>query len=195
MIPTGWGQVTVPFYSTTFSRPLAITWGFDAPPDPNPVSLADLILGTLDDANGPFTPSQVRNDVQIGPLIVQVGTDEGILSGSGTLSIGGTLAVGDRPPVNVAMLIQKRTNLGGRKNRGRMYIPPVTFGETDISNAGNFLGSVITTATTEWDYVLDTEIASGRGMYLLHSAPGAPTPITSLVPQVLAATQRRRLRR
>lgn len=195
LIPVGWGQVTVPFYSTSFSRPLAITWGFDAPPDPDPVTIANEIRGTLTDTNGPFPASVVRSDTQIGPCIVQVGTEEGILSGSGTLAINGTATLGTRPPVNVALLIQKRTALGGRRNRGRLYVPPVNWDEDTIDNQGNFSSTFITAAATDWEFVLSTETAAGRGMYVLHSAPGAPTEIIDLVPQVLAATQRRRLRR
>lgn len=110
--------------------------------------------------------------------------------------------------VNNALLIEKRTGVSGRRNRGRFYIPAVDEIKVDIA------GNVDTAYRALWQGYADAfltalqTIAAGTGdMYILHSKgwdgavepadPGnapAPTKVTSLVVKSKIGTQRRRLR-
>lgn len=116
---------------------------------------------------------------------------------------------GDYVPVSNCVLVEKRTGVSGRRNRGRMYM--MWGAETDIDAAGNVLGaSVIAYQSDMDDFQSDVEGFLGAapgGMYILHSKgwdggvepadPGnapAPTLITNFVVKNKIGTQRRRLR-
>lgn len=100
---------------------------------------------------------------------------------------------GTATPPNTCMLLEKRTNLGGRQGQGRMFLPGLDEGDVD---AGGLLAAAkvdaMNSGAATWLAALD---AQGTPMVLLHSTLLAPTPVTSLVCDVRAATQRRRLRR
>jgi hypothetical protein len=115
-------------------------------------------------------------------------------------------------PRNTAALVQKRTAIGGRRGRGRMFIPGVAR-EDQIDQAGNFLPTFTTFLTERIVAFRDAMAAGNLGLVLLHNdtevvgyssttgkpvygpiVPPAPTPITSLTVAPKAATQRRRMR-
>jgi hypothetical protein len=103
-------------------------------------------------------------------------------------------------PQNTALLAHKRTALGGRTGRGRMYLPAVD--QDWVSNTGVVLASIVTSFTAALESVRTDILASQNfdGMYLFHDAPLIgpaiqPTLITSLNLDGVCATQRRRLRR
>jgi hypothetical protein len=110
-------------------------------------------------------------------------------------------ASGEAVPPNTAWLVRKRTDLAGRRGRGRMYIPGVLEGSVDR------VGVVGDTAQGNWQAALDSfyeDLTSAVGAryyppVVLHRSEGAgvepaPTPITTLVIDSKVATQRRRLR-
>ena len=102
---------------------------------------------------------------------------------------------------NTAWLIQKKTALGGRRNRGRWFFP----GVPDVSV--NDAGVVNTNEVTDWGTALAAYIVNLQNsteverLVLFHTLPpGAttgppPTTITSMVCDGTVATQRQRLRR
>ncbi len=112
-----------------------------------------------------------------------------------------TVGVKALPPVppNTAILVQKRTALGGRRNRGRMYIPGIPEGE--ISGAGTITAAQLAVYNTAAEG-LRTELAALSFVSecvifhtTLDTAPAiAPTVITSMNVSAKCATQRRRLR-
>lgn len=98
-------------------------------------------------------------------------------------------------PPNVATIIEKRTALGGRKGRGRMFIPSP--GEAGVDNKGHFSSSQLAFLQTQCNEFLAgvNGISGVTEMVLLHTDPSlAPTTITSLVPKTLIGQQVRRLR-
>lgn len=101
--------------------------------------------------------------------------------------------IGPALPPNCAYLVSKRTALGGRRHRGRMYLPPFLIGEDSVPVTG-----VMAEAQRA---ALQTRVNSAFGIgekVILHDSltPGAlpPTIITSFRVQPRLATQRRRLR-
>jgi hypothetical protein len=102
-------------------------------------------------------------------------------------------------PPNTAYLTRKVTGLGGRRNRGRFYMPGVS--EIDVDNTGLLTPTHRTnyqTSVNNWftQNLAGPEIASHA---LFHDTPEgvpgvAPTDILSLNVQGKVATQRRRLR-
>jgi hypothetical protein len=112
----------------------------------------------------------------------------------------GERTTGSLPP-NCAVLLQKRTGLGGRKNRGRLYMPH-SVPEGAVNEAGIIDSVWVATHNTQAAIWMD-RLTNGGGtstptpMVVLHSLPSdpLPTPVTQLIAQSTLATQRRRLRR
>jgi hypothetical protein len=98
-------------------------------------------------------------------------------------------------PNNCASLVRKGTALGGRRGRGRMYIPGIA--EANVSNNGTISTTPLATLQTAMNnFQLDiVNTAEVEALALLHSsAPFTPTAITDLKVQPRIATQRRRMR-
>jgi len=104
-------------------------------------------------------------------------------------------------PPNTAYLIRKRTDLAGRRGRGRFYLPGVT--EERVDNVGNVLSGTVGSMQTICDaFYSRLTFDAGARFYppvVLHRSEGIgteppPTPITRFVVDGKVATQRRRLR-
>lgn len=109
-------------------------------------------------------------------------------------SITGTQTLGG-PPCNAAVLVRKLTALGGRKHRGRMFVPPYNLEEDQITNAGLLGTTFMVSQTNSWTGVYNAFVTSGLSPMLFHTDPATPaTPISVFSVQNLAATQRRRMR-
>lgn len=109
-------------------------------------------------------------------------------------AITGTLA-GNSAPINCAMLFQKRTALGGRRNRGRMFFPPAYSDRATIGSTGSLLTSVVTENQTAATKLLADLVLEGVGMVVMHStAPTNSEQVTQLIVADRIATQRRRMR-
>jgi len=99
---------------------------------------------------------------------------------------------------NSAMLIRKDSALGGRRNRGRMYVPGFAL-RTLVTPAGLIDSAYLADFNTNLSTFLAT-VNAGTGfnatnLGVLHSEPpSAPAVITSLTAEAKVATQRRRLR-
>ncbi len=107
-------------------------------------------------------------------------------------------------PQNCAMLVDKLSNLGGRKGRGRFYIP-AALPEGQVDNVGVIAAPIVTsfqTAFNDFRFTLAGDAPTVESPTLtpviLHQQEGltqlAPTEITSLRVQSIISTQRRRLR-
>lgn len=123
----------------------------------------------------------------------------GTLSGDYTLEVApdpvlaGT--AGTAPlPNNCAVLVAKISTSGGRRNRGRMYIPCPA--ETAVDGAGVLSTGERGAWQTAMNAWIEGEFTAGWGSpAILHQTPPyAPTTITNLVVRSKIATQRRRMR-
>lgn len=189
IIPVGYGHVVHEFTGDGVPTGAAVTYGIDlgAVLDPSAVA-AD--LATLY-ANSLMGISTV--DVSLVRTIVKFGPDATGPSGESNI-----VDVGSQPgtaaPPNTAMLISKKTSLGGREGRGRFYLPGIA--EGGIDEGGRITGTYVTAAQAEADSFLSGMSAqAGVTMVLLHNSVTSPTAVDSLEVSNIAATQRRRLRR
>lgn len=117
--------------------------------------------------------------------------------GETTVNLAGTRGASQSPPNNVALLVRKTTNVGGRKHRGRFYMPPATLAEGNVNSYGVLTSGELTSQQTDWTdfYVALEGDASWEHVVLLHSDATTPTPIQSFAVESRVATQRTRLRR
>jgi len=103
-------------------------------------------------------------------------------------------------PMNVAILIQKRTAFAGRKNRGRFYVPAVP--NTSVNGAADpngltasALSGAQTMADTFFAQLTDSDDGDPLHPVILHPTPSTTvTQVTSFSVQGRLATQRGRLR-
>lgn len=199
VIPVGFAQVTVPLRQANVVRAAVITYGIDIDAWTGSFSdLANWMTLDFDFAWG----STLDSSVTIGPSTVTIGQD-----GTDNITVpGDVIATGNSdytsPPPNVAVLVRKNTLLGGRRNRGRIYIPwavnRLSIGETGIIDA-----AAVTDRQTDagqWMTALDGT-HGGNGptpMVILHSSGQTtvppPTDVSGLVVEARVATQRRRNR-
>lgn len=119
------------------------------------------------------------------------------INGTGSLS---TL------PVNCAILVKKRTALGGRHNQGRMFLPAGVVAENDVGQTGMIDSSTLTSRQNALNQFMTNLLnpeehaggtTSNRRYWpvILHNNPAIlPSVITQLTVDTHIATQRRRLR-
>lgn len=100
-------------------------------------------------------------------------------------------------PNNTALLVTKRTLSGGKKGRGRMFVPPFRTGEDQVNGYGVITSSVVTSMQTEWTAFFNglNNALSTDEMVLFHSDGSPSTPVASLKVEQQMATQRTRMRR
>nr|CRY98157.1 hypothetical protein [uncultured prokaryote] len=194
-LPPGYASIVMPLRRSGDPDPYAITWAIDANLGEYP---AQEIVNFVQANFVAIWQTSLPTGGQIGPATMRVGQDggeplvyEASSSGLGTNS-------GQYAPQNVALLIQKRSVLGGRKNRGRLFMPAVTEGAVD--NVGQIAGGTVDIyqdLCDEWlTSFLPVDEIPGYGQWvILHTGPDTPTPVTSLRVEPVVATQRRRLRR
>jgi len=109
----------------------------------------------------------------------------------------------EKLPQNCALLVSKNTAFGGRKNRGRFFIPNI-LAESSVNEVGVIGSSTVANYQTFADNFLTDISGSGDAgdlnipMVILHNgiASTAPDPtlVSSLSVSNVISTQRRRLR-
>lgn len=193
VLPPGYISAIISITRSGDPDPYAVTWAFDGTPE----SIGDPDLADAVQANFIVNwASSFPNDCVLGPTTLRIGQDGGdpILLTSTTTGTGSNSS--DFLPQNTAVLLQKRSAFGGRKNRGRMFMPIAT--ETTVSEVG-----AITPAqqasyqniANEWLTGYNNDVTGFGQMVILHNDATTPTPVTALTVSGLIATQRRRLRR
>lgn len=194
--PPGFADCSLEFQQTGLTRPAYITFGVN-PTDTDPSVVAGLVHAAWGAAGSLRTI--MDSSVTMTGVRASLGTD-----GSGDLVYVmattdlGTGSALTALPANCAVLVHKTTDRGGRRGRGRMYIPwclaESACDEAGIITAGNL--STIQTALNGFKAALVTQNVP---MVLLHSegktAIVPPDPVNFLIADRLIATQRRRLGR
>lgn len=187
IIPVGYGHVQHIFRQDGTDRKAAITFGVQLQGvdfGENRVEDLHQLFGT--EMMGEFTANTTleRTLLKYGPQATGPTFEY-------AQDIAGPASVGVAPP-NVTFLVRKRTALGGRANRGRLFLPGVA--EAAVQNGGEIAAGTIAalqTACNDWLAGLTT---LQMPMVLLHNASSDPTDVSQLVVDSTAATQRRRLR-
>ena len=194
--PPGFAECSYALTQTGLVRPAYITFGVD-PTSTDPATIAGALATAW--ASAGSLNSIMDNSVTMTAVRVSLGTD-----GSGDLVYvlsatvtGGGGTIGSLPP-NCAVLFHKATARGGRRGRGRMYLP-WSIADSSVDDVGVINSTNVTAhtaAASAWQAALS---AGGNPLVLLH-APGKtatppPDPVTSMTADRLIATQRRRIGR
>lgn len=206
-IPEDYALASVRLKHTNVTRPAAVTFAFDRSAWLGTmVQMADAICLDFDNTIG----AAMDNEVTEGPVSLTLGSDDGeYVHIDGFQSYGGALAQSSMPS-SVAAIIRKTTNRGGRRGKGRFYLPWV-LADADVDDAGTVAPAKVTALQTACTNFW-THMSAGTGaityplpLVLLHApsgpevdnptTPGVPTPVTALTVDPIIGSQRRRLGR
>jgi len=191
----GFADVSMELTLTGFSRPAYITYGID-PSETNPVLIAADLYNAWNYAGS--VNSVMDSNTTLTGIRVSLGTDGGgdIVASPLYTLVGG--AGKSSVPPNCAVLVHKTTARGGRRGRGRLFIPWM-LAETEVDEAGIIMAATITTFNAALAVWLGRLNASNMPMVVLHGPGRTPTPAPDVVTQLAAdrliSTQRRRLGR
>jgi hypothetical protein len=183
------------FQHNASTRRSCITFGV-LPAVADAASVANAALAAFTDTGS--LKSKMSSNVTLARIKVSLGTDTGedLVSELNTAAVG--TSVSPTLPGNDAVLVHKRSARGGRRGRGRIFIPWFV-PETNVGENGIIDSSYVVTLGTcvsAWFTALGTR---NIPMQILHqpgeTPEGVPTPVTSLSVDPLISTQRRRLGR
>lgn len=191
-IPPGYAEVWFQFNLSADLEPMYSAIGVDvASGTPVDQASADAMLSVGHLA----LQAQLAPEYTLGPGFVIAGQDGGDVRIDGSATPINATASGNALPNNTAFLIRKVTATGGRRGRGRMFIPgprEATVDPTGIINTTdrNNLQTAMNNLRTNM-----IALASVDAVVLLHQTPPqTPDVITALTVQTRVATQRRRMR-
>lgn len=191
-IPPGWAEVWIGFTLGTDPEQMYSAIGVNlAAGEGATLVNANLLLDT---GNASLRPA-VTDDYLIGAGHVIFGQDGGDIRIDGSTTPAAGTNTGTSLPQNCAMLVRKLTSTGGRRGRGRMFIPGIN--NDDVNTNGDLASAYRTLAQTALDDFMSdlVGLAIVDELVLFHdSEPFTPSVITSLEVQPTLATQRRRMR-
>lgn len=190
LIPSGYGHVVCPITHAGMGRSAVVTWGFqNVGALIGPVIAADACIEALE----PDINAVLDTEVTIGPVQVKMNIGGTELVGESTTTLVGA-SPDNRPPAQVALLVQKRTGLAGRRNRGRFYWPWAV-AEASVDELGRITPSTVVDFQNAFDNFLEALETEGVPMRVLHNTAGTPADVIQLRVSNVVGTQRRRLDR
>lgn len=192
IIPPGYAEATILHQHAGMARAAAVVHGINR--QQLPTATADELAALVADAYLQTMRTRIDSQVTIGPVTLTVAT-----AGEPVIGFAPATAPGGRGQASVtpaiSLLVQKRTARGGRRGRGRSYIP-WALPENQVDEVGLISpGERDGWAATASGWLAELE-GNDVPMALLHSVgltdPGGPNAVTSLVVSPVVATQRRR---
>lgn len=188
IIPTGYAQVN--FRYSGLAAPLGAenVIGVDNNLDLGPADIAAAAITAWTDN----IAALCVNDLTLSSVLVKLGPNETGLSaevGSGQTGASGSAGM---TPQN-ALLVHKVSTRGGRKGRGRLYLPGITEGTADES--GNIASGTVAIYQAGFDGFLADMDSATLPIVLLHGDSTSPSLVTALTVDARIATQRRRNRK
>lgn len=188
IIPVGFGQATIIYAGTQVPTGAVNTFGFA-----NTGGASPLICATAIELIWSTNIMPVLNDdVELSDILIKLGPNAtGPTATSGPGDPGGDVGPGATP--QVAYLVQKHTGLGGRKGRGRWFIPGVD--EESVDQQGLVAAGMVTALQTGVGDTLTDLGTADLPMALLHNDATTPTLVTDLIVSQTVATIRKRVRR
>jgi hypothetical protein len=201
IIPPGYALCSCQITHQSASRPAFITFGVKNELG-SPMLLADGVFTSITRSGS--IVAQMDQNVTVGPVT----TREGISGGEPIVDVSGSGVPGQQTlttlPSNCALLMHKRTARGGRRGRGRMFIP-WCLNEPSVEENGQLTDLAMTAFTNVANTFLSALSEGQTPMYILHNtsepgtdhptSAGSPDLVTVLSVDRLIGTQRRRLGR
>jgi hypothetical protein len=200
IIPPGYLHAVYRFDWTNDAEEMVTTCGHEI--DSASGASGEQAADDLMDSFADFIMVEMVNEMKLVGVDVYVGNDgpAPFVYTSSLAAVTGSSSAAALPP-NSAYLVRKRTDLAGRRGRGRFYIPGVK--QAQVFENGDLNSTQVTQMNTvfgNWHTFLTA--GAGARLYppvVLHRSEGIgeeplPTPVQSFICDGKIATQRRRLR-
>ena len=192
IIPPGYSLASIEYWLTGYTRPAVTTWGLDTRGDLyDPDTMARGFL----DAYEANCRNLVDTNVTVRNAKILIGQDGGEpVIGVSTHAWAGTSSRASTPPA-LSVMLKTPTGLGGRRNRGRKYIP-WSVAENSVDEMGLIDGASVTALQTGFNAFYNDLKDSDWDPVVLHSTGSSPvpspTPITAFVVDPIIRTQKQR---
>lgn len=189
VLPPGYGHVDLAFRHSGYQRDAHVTFGIeDAGAHGSPAGAVSLIYGDN-------LQPRMDSNVTLRSVEVAIGQDGGepIIDRWDGSAVGGVSR--SSTTAALAVLVTKRTALGGRRNVGRFFWPWFT-SEDSVSELGVIGSGDVNAMQLRFNDLRNDLESEGIPMCLLHrtgtTAVPDPTTVTSLQVSNVVSTQRRR---
>ena len=197
--PSGYGEWAATIQTVGAPHLSVVTCGFKFTGIPSAASLNAGLRNAMQVTNSIFRPSVMGSQFSIVSTYVLQNLSGVLFSDLNISPLTGTATVAS-PPLNTAIIAQKKTALAGRQYRGRMMLPPLILAEANVDAAGTIFPATVTTINAALLAFYNAVVAAGLEPYLLHDTPKsgvtpAPTLINSFQCAQLIGTMKRRIRR
>jgi len=193
-IPTGFTQANFRWSVAGDPEFMVCTLGlFDSLGETDPTTIASRV-GTAWDACDLTTASEMAAGWSAGTVLVTYQSTTGPVTIEAGTAVGGTGTAGTLPN-NCAVLVRKFTSTGGRRGRGRIYLPPAYLLETTVNQVGTIDPAEVSSIQLLVDDLLFQLSQQDFLPRLFHEDGGVPATITQMLVQPKLATQRKRMRR
>lgn len=192
-IPDGWGQASLVFTASGIADRIVTTIGFTDDLAPDPSDSAHAVYDAWSGATAPFSAAMMVSGwifEGVGVTIMRGGVE---FVGQWMVQKVGSQGASSLP-VNCAFLVRKTTTRGGRKGRGRMFLPPTRGGEDQVNIAGVLDPNLVIGVTNACEAARVAMVTAGVSPALLHEDGSTPNLISGLACASILGTQRRRLR-
>lgn len=192
IIPSGYAQINA--IHTGAAVPTGAQWTLGVDVSSFPGNVQDIAQTFEIAVNTSGLYAQIANTCNLTSVLVKEGpnaTGPSFLEPANEPGTGGTAGA-----VQVAYLVHKTTDIGGRAGRGRLYLPGVVESKVDVG--GVLSSGVASSISTAMSIILSELVAENLTPVLLHasgSPVSTPTPIVAMPCDQVVATQRRRQRR
>lgn len=187
-IPAGYVRITLPFVGAAVPTGAANVLCFE-----NTTSLdADAIQILWNGASGTDPWSYMSSSATCPEMLIKFGPDAtGALETRACATAGSS--GGAMGGAAIAVLIKKATALGGRRGRGRFFLPAIPEEFVDIG--GTLDSTFVSGIQADTDTFFAALAVGGLEACVEHSDGATPTPVTAHSVSNVVATQRRRQRR
>lgn len=188
VIPVGFAEVCARMSLAGDAEEMCCIFGID-----NEAPFAQTNADEVSVITGTFLRDVIGNDYTFNGCTFTVGNDGGNIVWESVAGQGAGTTGAAQVPQNTATLFRKTSTTGGRKGRGRMYVPGVN--ELVVGSNGMLTTTYVAAANADAATFIISLAISNNPMVILHEDPlDAPSVVTNLICQPKVATQRRRLR-
>jgi hypothetical protein len=187
-IPAGYVRITLPFSGAAVPTGAANVLAFA-----NPLDLdADDIQILWNGAIGTDPWAFMSQECQATEMLIKFGPDSTGPQETRAIATGGG-TTDDAGGAQVSALIRKSTALGGRRGRGRMYLPAIP--EVQVNQGGELVEGFRSALEADTITFFGALATNSLIPCVEHTDGGTPTAITGWAVPGTVATQRRRQRR
>lgn len=190
ILPPGYGHVDLSLRHNELQRDAHVTFGINGAAQAELVAV-DVRAAFLANVNGRLDSNVTMREVR-----VEVGQDGGDpLIGTATNDQPGGRS-GASTTAALAVLVNKRTAFGGRRNAGRNFWPWM-IADTEVSETGIITPAVVLSLQNIFTGFHEDLDQAEIPMVILHRTGGItpapdPTPVTNMLVDNVISTQRRR---